>query len=350
MTYISSQSLTSPLRQSILQAQTALAQAQTEVSTGAPADLGLTLGAQTGTVLSLKSDIDRLNTFAASNSVATTRLAATSNALDTMISSAQGIAATITTAASAGGSTTTLAASASAALQGFVAALNTSAGGQSVFGGINTATTPVRDYFSTQTSGAKQAVDGAFHQAFGTSQTGAGASSISGTAMQSFLDNQFSALFGDSGWQSDWSSASSQTIDSVASPSQQLTTSVSANQGAFQKIAQAYTMLTEFTGQNLGEAAKAAVVATASKLMSAGIAALTNVQAGVGVAQASISGANSQISAQVGVLNTSVGNLESVDTYALSSKVTTLQTQLEASYELTSRLQQLSLVNYLTTG
>ena len=39
--------------------------------------------------------------------------------------------------------------------------------------------------------------------------------------------------------------------------------------------------------------------------------------------------------------------MESVDTYALSSRVTTLQTQLQASYELTSRLQSLSLTNYL---
>ena len=57
MTYISTLSLSSPMRQSVLGAQSALAQAQAEVSSDAPADLGLTLGARTGTVLSLRSQV-----------------------------------------------------------------------------------------------------------------------------------------------------------------------------------------------------------------------------------------------------------------------------------------------------
>ena len=69
----------------------------------------------------------------------------------------------------------------------------------------------------------------------------------------------------------------------------------------------------------------------------------------MGATQDAISSANSQISSQVSVLQSNVSDLDSVDTYALSSQVTTLQTQLEASYELTSRLQDLSLTNYLTT-
>ncbi len=350
MTYISSQSLTSPLRASVLQAQAALAQAQVEISSGAPADLGLTLGAETGTSLSLKSSIDSLTLFTQTNSLANTRLAATSTALDTMLTRAQGLSAALTTAATAGGTTSALGATAKAALQGLMSGLNTSASGQSVFGGINTSATPISDYFSATTSSAKSAVDSAFQSTFGTSQSSAAAGSISGGDMQSFLNDQFASLYTDSSWQANWSSASSQTISSTVGPSQTMATSVSANQGAFQKIAQAYTMLTEFTGDNLGADAKAAVVATASSLMSAGIAALTNVQADVGITQASIETADTQNGAQVAVLKTSVGDLESVDTYALSSRVSTLQTQLEASYELTSRLQQLSLVNYLSGG
>ena len=349
MTYISSQSLTSPLRASILQAQAALSKAQTEIGSGAPADLGLTLGAATGHSLSVKASIDALGIYTQTNALATARLSTTSNALDTMLTSAQSIASSLTAAATAGGTTDGLAASATSALRTLISGLNTSVAGQSVFGGINTGQPPVGDYFGTNSS-AKNAVDSAFQSAFGTSQTSAAASSISGSAMQSFLNNQFAGLFTDSGWQASWSAASSQTIQSTVGPSQTTTTSVSANQGAFQKIAQAYTMLTEFTGGTMSADAKAAVVATASKLMSAGIGALTNVQADVGVAQSSIATANARNSAQITVLKSTVGDLENVDTYALSSQVTSLQTQLEASYELTSRLQQLSLVNYLTSG
>lgn len=350
MTYISTSSLTSPLRSSILNAQSALTQAQTEVSTGTYADIGLQLGGGTGQLLSLRSKVDSLNTYTQTNAVAATRLSATATALTSMLSTAQSLSATLTSAQSAGTPTTGLAATAQGALEGLIGGLNTTAGGQSIFGGTATQTTPIADY--TATSVAKSHVDAAF-QAYLTA-TNTTASTISGTQMQSFLTNQFASLFSStssaSGSWSDWSSASSQTMSTNIAPGQTATTSVSANQGTFQTMAQAYTMLTEFTGDDLSADAKAAVVSTAANLVSTGIAGLTNVQAGVGVTQAAISQANTQIGAQTTLLSSSASNLDSVDTYALSSQVTQLQTQLEASYSLTSRLQQLSLVNYLTAG
>ena len=349
MTSISTLSLTSPLRSSVTQAQAALTQAQTEVSSDAPADLGLTLGARTGTALSLRSEIDSLQSYSSSNGVATTRLATTSNVLDAFITSAQGIQSDLITASTVGGSNATLATSAKAALQSLTAGLNTTTAGQAIFGGINTGTSPLSDYFSTPTSTAKQAVDTAYQNFINAN--GGDPSKITGAQMQSFLSGTFSTLFSASNWQSTWSNASSQTISATIAPAQSVTTSVSANQGSFQQVAQAYTMLAEFTGSGttLSAAAQAAVVSTATSLTSEGTASLTNVQSGVGVAQASITTANSQISAQVDVLTTNVSDLTSVDTYALSSQVTALQTQLEASYELTNRLQSLSLVNYLSS-
>ena len=338
--------MTSPLRSSILQAQSALTQAQTEVSTGTYADIGLQLGGGTGQLLSLRSDVDSLNGFTQANGVASTRLSATNSALTSMLSTAQSLSATLTNAQSAGSTTTGLAATAQGALEGLIGGLNTSAGGQFVFGGIATDKAPIADY--TATSTAKTAIQNAF-QAY-LASTGTTASTISGGQMQSFLSNQFASSFSNGSWQSQWSSASSQTMTTSIAPSQTATTSVSANQGSFQTMAQAYTMLTEFTGDDMSAGAKAAVVATAGKLVSTGIAGLTEVQAGVGVAQSAVSQANTQISAQTNLLSSSASNLDSVDTYALSSQVTQLQTQLEASYSLTSRLQQLSLVNYLTAG
>ena len=348
MTYISTLSMTSPLRSSVLQAQSALTQAQTEISTGAPADLGLTLGANTGTSLSLTSQIDELNGYTSSNATAATRLSTTANTLETLLTSAQSMSSSLISASTAGGDTSALQDSATSALQELISGLNTSVGNQSIFGGINTAQTPIADYFSSQTSAAKQDIDQAFSTTFSTSPTSSGASSIDGTDMQSFLDNQFAAQFSDSTWQSNWSSASDTTMQSAITPSQTVSTSVSANNTAFRQIAEGYTMLSEFSGSNLSDSAKAAVVSTASGLINSGIAALTNLQSTVGVSQSAVTDANSQISSQVSVLQSNASNLDSVDTYALSSQVTQLQTQLEASYELTARLQDLSLTTYLT--
>ena len=90
--------MTSPLRSSVLQAQSALTQAQTEVSTGTYADIGLQLGGGTGQLLSLRSSVDSLNVYTQTNAVASTRLSATNSALTSMLSTAQSLSATLTTA------------------------------------------------------------------------------------------------------------------------------------------------------------------------------------------------------------------------------------------------------------
>lgn len=345
MTYISSSSVLSSVRQSVLQAQAGLSQAQTEISSGTQADLGVYLGARTGTSISIKNQVDALSGYTASNAVASTRLDTTATTLTSMITAAQAISASLVSASSTGGSTAGLQASGTSGLQALLSGLNVSVGGQYVFGGINSGTEPASDYAST--SKAKAAVDDAFSQAFGFSQTSAGASTISGSDMTNFLNGSFDSQFSAASWSANWSQASTTAISSAIAPSQSATTSVSANEAAFRQIAEAYTMLSEFTGSTMSADAKAAVVTKATTMVNSGLAALNQVQTGVGVTQAAVAAANTGLSAQATVLKGQASDMESVDTYALSTRVTTLQTQLQASYELTSRLQSLSLTNYL---
>ena len=53
------------------------------------------------------------------------------------------------------------------------------------------------------------------------------------------------------------------------------------------------------------------------------------------------------MSAQINIMNTQINNLETVDPYEASTRVTTLLTQLQTSYSLTARVQQLTILNYL---
>ena len=345
MTYISSSSVLSSIRQSVLQAQAGLTQAQTEISSGTQADIGVYLGASTGASVSMKNQIDALDSYTTTNGLASTRLDTTATALTSMVSLAQTISASLVSASSTGGSTTALQATGSSGLQALLSELNTSVGDQYVFGGNNTGTTPATDYSSTST--AKTAVDASFSQTFGFSQTSDSASTISGSAMTSYLNGSFADQFSDSNWSANWSQASSTTISSKIAPSQTATTSVSANETAFRQIAEAYTM-PAIIGASRGLDAKAAVVTKATTLMNTGLAALNQVQTGVGITQAAITSTDTGLSAQTTLLKSDVSDVEDVDTYALNTRVTTLQTQLQASYELTSRLQTLSLTNYLT--
>ncbi len=75
ISYISTQSISSSMRQSILRMQTELAASETEVATGNYADIGLTLGAQTGESVSLQAQ----SSFTGTNQTVATRLGRTSS-------------------------------------------------------------------------------------------------------------------------------------------------------------------------------------------------------------------------------------------------------------------------------
>jgi flagellar hook-associated protein 3 FlgL len=222
--------------------------------------------------------------------------------------------------------------------------------GQFIFGGLNTQNAPLTAYSANPPSATKSAVDAAFLGAFGTSQTSADAAAIGGTDMPSFLDNTFAPLVTGAGYTAAWSGASDATITSRIAPEQTIQSSLSANAPAFQKLAQAYTMISEFGGSPLSADASQAAIGAAATLVSSAITDLVQMQAGVGVSQSAVSAANDSMSAQVNLLSTetaTMSELSDLDTYDLSNKITTLQTQIQASYQLTAKLQQMSLVNYL---
>jgi flagellar hook-associated protein 3 FlgL len=344
--YISTQSISSSLRQSVLNLQNELNVSQTEVSTGNYADIGLTLGAETGRSVSLQAQNSFLQTISDTNSAVSTRLSATQDNLSSLQSSAQSLLNSLLAADGSVSGAAAIQTTGASDLRSLISTLNSTLSGDYLFGGINTGTAPITDYNGAAAPN-KQAVDAAFSAGFGMSQTSAGVSGISGGAMQSFLDTQFAPLFQGANWASNWSSASDQTLTSAISPNQTENTSVSANQPAFQELAQAYTMISDLGIQNLGQDAYQAVKSTATSLLTSAIGNLTSLQASVGEVQSSVSGASNQMSLQMNVLSTQISNLESVNTYEASTRVSELQTQIETSYSLTSQLQQLSLVKFL---
>ena len=347
MVYISSTSLLSSMRQTIMQSQSDLSTAQTELSSGTYADLGLSLGQGSGQVLSVAQQQNRLSGYTAGNTIATTRLTATDSALSSLQTTASAFLASLTSAASTGTLTSTLTDAAASNLSSLTSTLNTTVDNQAIFGGINTSAIPVTTYTTSPPSANKQAVDNAFSAAFGTSQTSTGASAITPAEMTTFLNGSFANLFSAASYGSTWSTASDQTQTTQISSSQTISTSVSANNAAFRGLAQAYTMVSELTGSNVTAATQQAVVQSAIAVVNTALGGLTDAQAGVGLAQTAITDANSRITAQSSLLTSENDSLTSVDVYALNNKLTALQTQIEASYKLTTTLQSLSLVNYL---
>lgn len=343
--YISSYSISSALRQSVLNAQKNLATAEQEVSTGTYANVGLQLGESTNQDLSLRSEESMLETITATNGMVSTRLSSTQTILGNLQTNAQDFLNSLISSTGTS-SANSLQATAQVDLQSLVSNLNTSVSGQYIFGGINSGTQPITDYYASG-SPNQAAVDSAFSSTFGFSQSSASVSSITGTQMQSFLNTQFPALFQGSNWTSDWSSASDTAMSSQISDTQTADTSVSANQSAFQDLAQAYAMVANLGTQNLSADALNAVTTTATALVQKAVTGLTNMQTSVGLVQSNVSNATDQMSVQMSILTTQINNLEDVDPYEASTQVTNLQTQIETAYSLTAQLQKLSLVNYL---
>lgn len=344
--FISSYSISTALRQSILSEQTSLAQAQQEVSTGTYADVGLSLGAQSSQDIDLRDQESLLKTFSTTNNLAATNLSSAQNALTDFMTSANKMLDALTSSINQNGVGPALQQQAQSALQDLVSGLNSNADGIYLFAGTNTSVAPITDYYASG-SANQAAVNSAFSSAFGFSQSDSDVANITPSQMQSFLSGQFASLFQGTSWSSDWSSANDTSLTSEISPSQTVPTSVSANNPAFQDLMQAYTMLASVGTQNLSSATLQTVVSNAENLLNNGIAALTNVQANLGTSQNAITDANNQMTVEMNVLSTQIGNLEGVDPLQASTEVTNLQTQIETSYELTSQLSQLSLVKYL---
>jgi flagellar hook-associated protein 3 FlgL len=345
--FVSSQYLANSLVQPVMQAQSSLTTAMTELSTGQYADLGLQLGDQSGYELSLKEQVGQLQTLTSGNSVVSTSLSTAQDALQAVTSSAQTTLndlATWTPSANSGASLQNMGQS---ALQSLIASANTTSGDQYVFGGINSAVAPMADYYSTPASAAQTAVDQAFQTTFGCLPSDPAAANISASAMQSFLSGSFAALFQDSAWSSDWSSASSTNTSAEIAPGQTVTTSTNANQPGFQQLVQGYTMLSEFGGSELSGAAQQAVATAASSLVSQGIDSMVNVQAELGSTQSAVTSANNSMSSQLTIVQQQIGNLDDVNTTATAAQITALTNQIQMAYELTSRLQELTLAQYL---
>ncbi len=345
--FVSTQYLANSLVLPVQQAQAQLATATTEESTGQYADLGLQLGDQSGYELSLKEQVQQLQALTAGNIVIATNLSTAQDAL-TSISTSAGTTVKELAAwmpgTNAGAQLQTVG---QQALQELISSANATSGDSYVFGGINSSTAPFADYFSSPASAAKSAVDQAFQTAFGFLPTDAAAANVTASQMQSFLAGPFAALFSGTDWTSNWSSASSVNTTAEIAPGETATTSTNANATAFQQLAQGYTMLAEFGGSSLSLSAQQAVASAATSLITNGQSSLTSTQAALGATQSQVTDANNAMGTQLTLIEQQVNALDDVDQTATAAKIASLTNQIQMAYELTARLQQLNLAQYL---
>lgn len=346
--FVSSSSISADTRRSIARLQSQLIDAQKELATGRHADVGVTLGATTGVSVSMRQDLEQIQSIKDSNSLVLGRMNASQAALQTIATSTQSFLSALISGGSASTSSETLVQAAQSGMLTLQDQLNSSLDGQYLFAGINSDVKPMDDFFGTPPSAGQQAVTAAFVAKFGFSPTSSQVASISPSDMQDFLNNEFANLFTTSSWASTWSSASDKSVSSRISRTEIANTSVTANDSNFRTVTEAFTMISGLGFANLSSGTQDVIIAKARDLVANATGGLTQVQSYLGVTQQRVTNSNDQISTQIDFLTKSIDNLEQVDPATVTTQLSDISTALQAAYSITNKLNNLTIMNYLS--
>lgn len=346
---ISSLSLQNSLRYMAMQTQSDLNQARREVTTGTFDDYGLSLGAHITRSVDLTGELARLENLKDTNSIVTQRLEASQESLNQVAKNAQTILNSLVSLSgnvdsqSIKTTTETIRSSFSAV----TSAANMSLNGEYLFSGINSDVKPLTDY-NDPASPAKVAYDAAINT-FLAAQVPALASvdQMSAAQMTDFIDNTLTPMFTGVDWTTNWSSATDQNMTTRVNRNEIIETSSNTNSSGMRQIALAMVISTELLSKNLSTAARQVASKSAINAIGQGIAGIDLQRGQLGLSQARVKEADANLNAQRTIIETHISDLVSVDPYEASTRVKNLETLLQTAYSLTSRLHQLSLVNFL---
>jgi flagellar hook-associated protein 3 FlgL len=347
--FVSNISLQNAMRITVSSAQKEMVQLQEETVTGRHADVGAVLGAKTARTLNLHRDLQRMESLKSTNALTTQRLAASQEALGQM-STAANDAMEVLIALSGITSADQLELAEQNlgnALSTFTSAANTSFSGEYLFAGINSDVMPLKDYLQeTPPSDAKVAFDGAFLAHFGFPQTDPAVATITPADMQTFIADLETSFMGAS-WETDWSKASSQNMESRVSAAETVQSSTNTNTQGMRYMALGLVLGQELLALGITEQVRKTVSDSAIDYMGRAISGIDGERSKLGISESRVTQANASLNAQITILSTSIKDMEGIDTYEAATRVTTLESQLSLAYTLTSRIQNLSLLNYL---
>ncbi|AVA20345.1 flagellar hook-associated family protein [Rhizobium sp. LEGMi198b] len=350
LSFISSAAIQNAMRQTIRQSQNEMTDASTEATTGVYADIGVALGSNTALSVNLTREVTRIDSLLSSNSIADQRMSSSQTALSDMSSQSQKLMdQLVALRGNTDGSSVSLTQqTASATLSSFISDANTMVNGEYLFAGTNTDVQPMTDYTADATTSIQTAL------AQYASDNGTTVEDLTGDQMTDFITTEVEPMFtSDSAsapdnWAS-WSAASDQNMSSRISNSEVIDSSTNANEPGMRYLALATTVVNSLMDSSLGlnQDALNAVNDQATSYTRQAIDGINDQSSQLGLSQSRLSDANTSLNAQKDIINTNIGDLTGVDPYEASTKVNSLETQLETAYTIVSKIQQLSLVNYL---
>lgn len=335
------------LRLSTARIQVRLDAAAAEVSSGSLADPGLVLGAQSAKMLDLRGLTLEIESVTQSNALLASRLTQTQSALTSMVDLANGFFEALVASRQDGLDRGAIVADARARLSALNDLLATTSSGAYIFSGENTDTHPLLPYDTDPPTGPRSTVHATFVNEFGFPPDDPRASAISAPQLQSYLTQTFATLFREPSWQAEFSSVGAGRVDIRASLSEVVTIPVDADSQGIRTFVSALVAVIDTGMENLAADAFTQLIDVAASMVATAGSELVRDQGKIGILQDRVTSASARMAAQKTLIETQIGAAEGVDLLEASSRLNRLMAQLDLSYAVTSRLQQLSLLNYL---
>ena len=155
-------------------------------------------------------------------------------------------------------------------------------------------------------------------------------------------------MFLGAGWNANVSAASDDGIRSRIALNETAVTSVSANEQGFRKAIFAAALAAEFSESPLSAGAKTAVATRSVTLVGEAAGDFANLQGRLGFVSKQVDEASTRLNLQSEHLSGLADDMAAVDPYEASTRLTALLSQIETSYALTARIQNLSFLRFMT--
>lgn len=301
---------------------------QRQVATGQRAETYAQLGTQAGANIALHNEANTVATFQQNNQVLIGRMSAMDQAMTAMHDPAESVKSDAYALMPSDTQRNALILSAQNAFSTVVNALQTSVGGRALFSGDGTDVTPI---VSTVFSDLQSAIT-ALPQPVDT------------TAVESTIDNFFSTP---SNFYQGGSSLQPSAVDKNISVDYGILASDPAFKDLLQGLATIALMPTP-DGVNITDAQYTAAIQGAASTLSQGVGQLNQLISSNGSNQALVENTNTQHATTLTMVQEQINTIEQTDLAEAASQLAQLSTQLQATYEMTAQLNQLSLINYLS--
>lgn len=301
VTRVSTFGLSQTMMASSLAVQSKHAEALTQQSSGLVTSTYGGLGTSASSLISAETTMTQLTTWQDNTKIADDRVQSMYSAIDTMIDQLTTLRSTITAAKSTSYDNTTLNSTGTSLLEDLSDQMNTRMDGRYLFAGSNTDTAPVDTTQLTAVTSVPSSADTSYY-------TG---------------DSEVSSV--------------------RISANQTIAYGVTANGSGFEQALRAANIIANMTTSPVDSDA----LDEAYDLATKAIDALTATQSALSTSSSRLESAESRQTSAIGLLETTISDTKNVDTAEIAVKVSSYETQLEASYSALAKVSSFSLVKYL---